>query len=245
MPAPATPASATPASAGTQGSAGPARHGSQPGEISIAYRERNRLGQERRLLPDPASDPTAAIIDYDVFNRDTLCKAIPRQGLPPRDVAMARETIRFYEFNAGRQVAKSRRDTVAQVQAYVSAMERGDDRARERLTLMACRFMRHSTVVRALLTPLYPDLIPDAEEALFQLLAELAGRLKRCWARAAVTTDTRAIMREQRTEKELLHALAVLWLAPPILGPDTVAAALEELGVKAAVAPVHATLSAR
>jgi uncharacterized protein (TIGR02646 family) len=218
----------------------------EPGESPVIYVDRNRLHAERRLLLDPASDPTVAMIDYDVFNPDTLCRAIPRQGLSGRQAAMAKRTIEFYELNVGRDLSESRREIVKQVELRVRGLELGDDRLREllelELTTMACRFKPHSTVVRRLLDVRYSHLIPDPEEELLLLVEDLAGRLKRCWIKLGEPADRRATERERRTEQELLHALAALWLAPPAMDSQMVGDSLEELGVKAAVDPVRIRL---
>jgi uncharacterized protein (TIGR02646 family) len=178
------------------------------------WADRDRLGEEKILLFDPAADQSEEMLRAERRLRIYFF-LVPAGSLTPENHKRAETSIRHFNLNFA-PLLKHRSEAVNSLLKALKPALAGDPDKTLEVRRMAGHFQPHGATLRQILRKAAPGLIPTPEEDLEQLIGALLADLD---ASSAETPRSRA---GQRFRNEILWALAVLWKDPPAGSPDLV-----------------------
>jgi uncharacterized protein (TIGR02646 family) len=198
------------------------------------WADRDRLGEEKILLFDPAGDQVEEMLRAERRHRIYFFMA-PAGSLAPEDHERAETSIRHFNLNFA-PLLKQRSEAVNSLLKALRPALAGDPKKIREVRRMAGHFQPHGATLRQILRKAAPGLIPTPEEDLEQLIDALLADLD---ASSAETPRSHA---GQRFRNEILWALAVLWKDPPAGSPDLVESRLFRASCRDEVAAFLARL---
>lgn len=139
------------------------------GAVRVTYETRRKLGDEQRLLLNPAEDDVERLFS---LGDDPTCPILPTAELDAADREQVQSVIDLFGLNLDATV-RSKRSRAHE--AAVRALEQG--RWNE-LRRMAMRHLEHSFPARLLLTKIAPEHLPSEREELVDLTGVLWADLR-------------------------------------------------------------------
>jgi uncharacterized protein (TIGR02646 family) len=208
------------------------------GMTHCTYENRHEVDRQTFLLLDPVGD---SVEDWLFFNfEDPICPGMPTAGLPDEQRLRVDRTIAFFRLNENVRLQRSRYETVNQAMELLDSVRNGDEGKKEDLQRMASRFAPFGIAVRQMLIRRAPDLLPQADEELRGLMADIFLDLREASDQLRRNPGSRE---NRRLRRESCWALAVLWRhPPPPIPPEFVESCLEVAGWKDAVNPYYAQI---
>ncbi|HSN99582.1 MAG TPA: hypothetical protein VLS89_14910 [Candidatus Nanopelagicales bacterium] len=213
----------------------------EEGALRTEYATRAAVGDELRLLVDPALDPVEDWMKVDCMSEKQPCSVSLRPSCTAAPVAPERvaNTVDFFRLNKDIRLVRERilaRNEVAELLG--EHLGNPTNARREKLRRLASRYRPQGMTVRAFLEDFAPEIaLPSPEEELRWLLEEI-DELLLLDARCADTDDACT-----RDAEELRWALAVLWKDPPAGTPALIEQWLDETGWREVVEPKYRQLN--